>query len=243
MMQTQAINILFPVYNEEKRLENGIRKTDDYLSGETDIEYVLTIVDNGSTDRTAELSKALCAERPEHVRYMKIAERGVGAAFRVGVSRNQCGIVGYMDVDLATDITHLRQVVDAFTADASVAIVNGSRWSRQSRIKGRKFHRTVTSIGLVCILKLVFRMKASDAICGFKFFRKEAVEGLIDEAVPFTNGWFYIIELLIRAERNGLKIMELPVRWNDDSENSKVHSLSLIREYLHEMILLKHRLR
>lgn len=242
-MQMPTINILFPVYNEEKRLENGIRRTDEYLSGETDIDHVLTIVDNGSTDRTEEIARALCAERPERVRYIRIAEKGVGAALRAGVAANDRDIVGYMDVDLSTDIEHLRQVMDAFAADASVAMVNGSRWNRQSETRGRKFYRNVTSIGLVWILKLVFGMKASDAICGFKFFRKEAVESLIDEAEAHTNGWFYIIELLLRAERDGLKIVELPVRWDDDSQNSTVHTIPLIREYLHEIALLRRRLR
>lgn len=238
-----TINILFPVYNEEKRLESGIRRTDEYLAAETDIDHLLTIVDNGSTDRTEEIAGVLCAEKPEHVRYIKIAEKGVGAAFRAGVAASSSDIVGYMDVDLSTDIRHLRQVADIFAADASAAMVNGSRWSRQSVTRGRKFYRNITSIGLVWLLKLVFGMKASDAICGFKFFRKEVAEGLIAEADSETNGWFYIIELLLWAERNGLKIVELPVRWNDDSQNSTVHTASLIREYLYEIVLLKRRMR
>ena len=237
------INILFPVYNEEKRLENGIRVTDEFLAKETEISYVLTIVDNGSTDRTEEIARSLCAEAPERIQYIRIAEKGVGAAFRAGVAVNSSDIVGYMDVDLSTDIRHLRQVTDIFASDASAAMVNGSRWSKQSETRGRKLYRNITSIGLVWILKLVFGMKASDAICGFKFFRKEAVEGLIAEAGSQTNGWFYIIELLLRAERNGLKVVELPVRWNDDSENSTVHTAALIREYLREIVHLKRRMK
>ncbi len=240
---TQKLNILLPVYNEERRLEKGVRETDRYLSAETEIPYILTIVDNGSTDQTEAIAHTLCDEMSGRVRYLRITEKGVGAAFRAGVSANECELVGYMDIDLSTDIHHIPQMYAAFCTEPSVGMVNASRWSRQSDSSGRKFYRNITSIGLVWLLKLVFRMRASDAICGFKFFRKECAEALIAEAGTGTNGWFYLIELLIRAERGGVQVVELPVRWIDDSENSTVHTFSLIKEYLHQIISLKRRLR
>ena len=242
-MSNPKLNILIPVYNEEKRLQKGVRDTYEYLSKDTGISYVLTIVDNASTDRTEEIARTLCAELPKQVHYIRIAEKGVGAAFRAGVTENQCDIVGYMDVDLSTDIRHVTEMYHAFCADAALDMVNASRWCRQSETTGRKFYRNLTSIGLVYLLKLVFGMKASDAICGFKFFRKETVEALIAEAGASTNGWFYLIELLLRAERSGLNILELPVRWIDDSKNSTVHTIRLIQEYLHQIVSLKRRFR
>ena len=231
------------MYNEEKRLRYGITETNKYLSSQTDINYILTIVDNASIDQTKEIAKGLCDEMAGHVDYIRIAEKGVGAAFRAGITANQSDIVGYMDVDLSTDIHHISQMYNAFCADSTVSMVNASRWNKESDTSGRKFYRNLTSIGLVGLLKLAFGMKASDAICGFKFFRKETAEALVDEAGNSTNGWFYLIELLIRAERNGLNVMELPVRWIDDSENSTVHTASLIREYLSQIASLKRRLR
>lgn len=234
-----TLNVLFPVYNEEKRLRPGILKTHKYLSEYVDIDYVLTIVDNASNDRTEEIARNLCIEIPDRVQYLRIEEKGVGAAFRAGVCENRSDIVGYIDVDLSTDIRHIRDMYDIFSNDSKVDMVNASRWSKQSDTSGRKLYRNITSIGLVYLLKLVFRMKASDAICGFKFFRKNAAENLITEAGTSTNGWFYLIELLLRAERNGMKIVELPVHWVDDSLNSTVHTFSLIREYLRQIIRLK----
>ncbi len=243
VISNRTLNILLPVYNEERRLEHGVRETDRYLSSEKEIPYVLTIVDNGSTDRTEAISRALCEELSGRVRYLRIAEKGVGAAFRAGVAANECELVGYMDIDLSTDIHHIPQMYAAFCTEHPAGMVNASRWSRQSDSSGRKFYRNITSIGLVWLLKLVFRMRASDAICGFKFFRRECAETLIAEAGTGTNGWFYLIELLIRAERNGVQVVELPVRWIDDSKNSTVHTFSLIKEYLCQIILLKRRLR
>lgn len=239
----QKLNILLPVYNEERRLDYGVRETNRYLSEETEIPYILTIVDNGSTDQTESLAHMLCEELSGHVQYLRIAEKGVGAAFRAGVAANECELVGYMDIDLSTDIHHIQQMYAAFCAEHPAEMVNASRWSRQSDSSGRKFYRNITSIGLVWLLKLVFRMRASDAICGFKFFRKECAEALIAEAGKGTNGWFYLIELLLRAERRGMKVVELPVRWIDDSKNSTVHTFALIREYLTQIISLRRRLR
>lgn len=240
-MSNPKLNILIPVYNEEKRLQNGVRVTCEYLSTDIGIPYVLTIVDNASNDRTEEIARALCDELPKQVRYIRIAEKGVGAAIRAGVAENQSDIVGYMDVDLSTDIHHITEMYHAFGADATLDMVNASRWCKQSKTIGRKFYRNLTSIGLVYLLKLVFGMKASDAICGFKFFRKETAEALITEAGAATNGWFYLIELLLRAERNGLNILEMPVRWIDDTKNSTVHTIRLIREYLCQIVSLKRR--
>lgn len=235
------LNILFPVYNEELRLKNGIEKTVTYLS-QIEIPYLLTIVDNASTDNTENISRDLCAKFPENVRYIRIKDKGVGAAFRAGVSENQSNIVGYMDVDLSTDLCHLSEMYHLLCSDNAVDIVNASRWNRKSKTSGRKFYRNITSIGLVFVLKIFFKMRASDAICGFKFFRKEVAEKLISEAGNETNGWFYLIELLIRAERNNLKIVELPVNWIDDSKNTTVRTFSLICEYLHQILSLKKRL-
>lgn len=243
MQSNLTLNILFPVYNEEKRLENGIVTTEKYLSEESDIDYVLTIVDNASTDRTEKIANDLCQRYPRKVQYIRIAEKGVGAAFRAGVAANTSDIVGYMDVDLSTDIKHVPQMYNIFAGNADVAMVNASRWSRQSDTSGRKWYRNITSIGLVWLLKLAFKMKASDAICGFKFFRKETAESLIVEAGESTNGWFYLIEMLLRAEHRGLNVQELPVHWEDDSQNSTVHTGALIKEYLRQIVSLKKRLR
>lgn len=238
-----TLNILFPVCNEENRLEKGIRQTEKFLSEETDIDYILTIVDNGSNDRTEEIAHALCTEMPQHVQYIRISEKGVGVAFRAGVAANQCNIVGYMDVDLSTDIHHLIQTYELFLENQEIDMVNASRWNCQSTTTGRKFYREITSAGLMFLLKMIFSLKATDAICGFKFYRKEVAEKLITEAGASTDGWFYLIELLIRAEREGMNIVELPVRWIDDTKNSTVHTGSLIMEYLRQIVRLKRQLR
>ena len=107
---------------------------------------------------------------------------------------------------MSTDIRHLKKVVRLFQTDADIGMVNGSRWSRRSDTQGRKWYRNLTSHGLTVLLKLCLGMKASDAICGFKFYRKDVARHLVQKAGEEENGWFYIIELLLRAERDNVPI-------------------------------------
>lgn len=235
-----ALNILLPVYNEEKRLRRGVEQTREYLLTQPDIPFVLTIADNASSDGTADVARDMCARFPE-VRYLHVAEKGVGAAFRAGVAASSCPFVGYMDVDLSTDVRHLREAYDILRGDPSVGMVNGSRWSRASETTGRRWYRSATSLGLVWLLKAALGLRASDAICGFKFFRRETARDLIAQTEP-ENGWFFLIEMLIRAERSGVGVRELPVRWRDDSGNSTVHVVRQTAEYLRQTAALRRRL-
>ena len=234
--QTLSINLLFPVLNERLRLKKGIDTCMAYLQKEMDIPYQLTILDNGSTDETPMIGKALAAKYSE-VSYVRVGERGVGVAFRKGIELNQCDIVGYMDIDLSTDLNCLGKTIHLFETLPYLDYVNGSRFSKESNTKGRKWYRKITSAGLVFLLKAVFGMKATDAVCGFTFLRKEAAERLVRESSK-DNGWFYTIEFLLRAERDGMHICDLPVEWQEDY-NTTVKMAKTIKNYLIQMVKLK----
>lgn len=235
-----ALNILLPVYNEEKRLRRGVEQTWEYLLTQPDIPFVLTIVDNTSSDGTADIARDMCARFPE-VRYLHVAEKGVGVAFQAGAAANSCPFVGVYGRGSLHRCGHLREVYDILRGDPSVGMVNGARWSRASETTGRRWYRNATSLGLVWLLKSVLGLRASDAICGFKFFRRETAQSLIAQSEP-ENGWFFLIELLVRAERSGVHVRELPVRWQDDSENSTVHVVRQTAEYMRQTAALRRRL-
>ena len=103
--------------------------------------------------------------------------------------------------------------------------------------KGRKWYRKITSMGLVFLLKAVFHMKATDAVCGFTFLRKETAERLV-KACGRDNGWFYTIEFLLRAERMGVKIYDMPVEWQEDY-NTTVKVWKTIKNYLVQIYRLR----
>ena len=235
-MEQLSINLLFPVLNERLRLERGIENCMAYLKKNITMPYQLTILDNGSEDETPEIGKRLEEKYPE-VTYVRVGERGVGVAFRKGIELNNCDIVGYMDIDLSTDLKYLGKTIKMFQKYPQLQYVNGSRFSKNSDTKGRKWYRKITSMGLVILLKTIFHMKATDAVCGFTWLRKEAAEELVKESSN-DNGWFYTIEFLLRAERKGMKIYDMPVEWQEDY-NTTVKIWKTIKNYLVRIYKLK----
>lgn len=234
--EVNSINLLFPVLNERLRLQKGIEATIAYVREHVKIPCRLTILDNGSEDETPEIGKKLEEDYPE-VTYVRVGERGVGVAFRKGIELNDCDIVGYMDIDLSTDLKYLGKTIEMFQQDPELQYVNGTRFSKESDTKGRKWYRKITSMGLVFLLKTIFHMKATDALCGFTFLRKEEAEQLVAESSQ-DNGWFYTVEFLLRAERDGMKICDMPVEWQEDY-NTTVKVFKTIKNYIIQI----HRLR
>lgn len=229
------LTIIFPVLNERLRLESGITRTVEYLAGIGFSDYEILIVDNGSEDETPEIAAALC-EKYNSVKYERIAVRGVGAAFRRGVELSSGEIVGYMDIDLSTDIKHLGEAIEIFRTRPEVAYINGSRFARESHTRGRKWYRKITSQGLLILLKLFLRMKSTDAICGFTFVRRETALSLV-EGCSEDNGWFYMIEFLLRAEKRGVNVLDYPVEWQEDY-NTTVKIFRTVCNYLVQIVRL-----
>ena len=234
------IDIIFPVLNEHKRLERGIRQTVEYLDDHKKLtdaaDFTLTIIDNGSEDDTPEIGRRLEEEFPM-VRFMRIEERGVGIAFMTGIKESSADIIGQMDIDLSTDIRNLSKVVKIFRDHPEVDYINGTRFSRRSRTVGRKAGRKITSMGMLFLLKTVFLMRSTDALCGFTWVRKKAAERLAEVTRP-ERGWFYMVEFLLRAERIGLKIVDLPVVFTEDYDTT-VNVGKTIVNYLRNIALLR----
>lgn len=206
--------IIFPVLNERLRLESGVVRTVEHLASVGFEDYEIIIVDNGSEDETPRIAAGLC-ERYGTVSYERISTRGVGAAFRRGVEKSRGEIVGYMDIDLSTNIRHLGEAIRIFQERPEIVYINGSRFARESDTRGRKWYRRITSQGLLILLKLFLGMKSTDAICGFTFVRRDAALSLV-KGCSQDNGWFYMIEFLLRAEKRGVDILDYPVEWQED---------------------------
>ena len=227
------VSIIIPNKDEKETLKaciDSIREKTEYPN------YEIIIVDNGSEDETPQIAEMLC-QKYEKVRYERINVRGVGAAFRRGVELSHGDVVGYMDIDLSTNIKHLGEAIHLFETQPQIEYINGSRFARESDTKGRKWYRRITSQGLLILLKLFLRMKSTDAICGFTFVRRQTALSLI-EGCSQDNGWFYTIEFLLRAERDGMKIYDMPVEWQEDY-NTTVKVWKTIKNYLIQMYHLK----
>lgn len=264
MPKAPVLNIVFPVLNEEKRLAAGIDKTAAFLL-QAHIPCILTIVDNGSSDRTPEIAKHLCARYASldsslleskvdsaipkftlQVEYLRLEKRGVGLALRSAIAHNAtrknqepCAFIGYMDIDLSTDIRHIKEVYTALCA--STPIIVGSRLLKNAKVIGRSLKREICSRGLNAILRAVLKVRFSDAMCGFKFYHASTAELLVAHCSD-DDGWFYCAQMLIIAEHLGLSIAEIPIQWIDEATDSKVKILSLARTYLREIWRIRVRL-
>ena len=231
-----TITLLFPVLNEHLRLQKGIETCLDYCRTNLDVPFEMVIVDNGSDDDTPEIARELSNKYSE-VLYRRLEERGVGIAFKTGINECSSDIVGYMDIDLSTDLKYLTKTLELFKNDDSLMYVNGSRFSKDSNTQGRKWYRKITSAGLVFILKHHLGMKSSDALCGFTFLRTSFAKELVSKCSD-DHGWFYTVEMLLRAERMGAKIEEIPVEWVEDY-NTTVKVFKTIKNYLVQISKLK----
>lgn len=227
--------IIFPVLNERLRLESGVTRTVEYLKKIGFEDYEIIIVDNGSEDETPQIAGELGRKYPK-VSYERINIRGVGAAFRRGVEVSHGDVVGYMDIDLSTNIKHLGEAIHLFKTQEDIEYINGSRFAKTSDTKGRKWYRKITSQGLLILLKTFLGMKSTDAICGFTFVRRQTALDLI-EGCSDDNGWFYMIEFLLRAEKRGVRILDYPVEWQEDY-NTTVKIFKTIKNYLIQIVRL-----
>ena len=212
--RTAAVEIVVPVYNEEAVLGPSIRALHDYLADRFPLPWLITIVDNASTDGTWEHAAALHADLSD-VQAIRLNEKGRGRALRAAWSQSPAPVVAYMDVDLSTDLDALLPLVaPLLSGHSDVAI--GTRLAAGSRVtRGPK--REAISRTYNLILRTTLHSGFSDAQCGFKAVRREVAEALLP--LIEDEDWFFDTELLVLAEHNGLRIHEVPVDWVDDPDS------------------------
>jgi putative flippase GtrA len=208
------VEIVIPVRDEERDLDRSVRRLLRYLRASFPFVSRVIIADNGSTDRTWAVAAALEAEFAE-VHAVRLAEPGRGRALRTLWSASDADVLAYMDVDLSTDLNALLPLVAPLLSGHSDLAI-GTRLARGARvIRGPR--REVISRCYNVLLHATLGARFSDAQCGFKAIRADQARLLL----PLTRdtAWFFDTELLILAERSGLRIHEVPVDWVDDSDS------------------------
>ncbi|MFD3740347.1 glycosyltransferase [Streptomyces sp. NPDC058629] len=221
-----VLDVVVPVYNEEKDLRPCVLRLHDHLSRTFPYAFRVTVADNASTDATPAVAAALAAEL-RGVRYVRLEEKGRGRALRTVWSDSDAPVLAYMDVDLSTDLNALLPLVAPLISGHSDLAI-GSRLARSARVvRGSK--REFISRAYNLILRSSLAAEFSDAQCGFKAIRSEVAERLLP--MVEDSGWFFDTELLVLAERAGLRIHEVPVDWIDDPD-STVHIVRTATEDL-----------
>jgi len=235
------IEITIPVLNEENTLDKQVRKVCDYIKNNiTDLGLIhIILADNGSQDNTPIIGRALTDEL-DCVKYIRLEEKGVGRALKASWGGSIADIVGYMDLDLATDLTYLRPALEMLLFDRA-DLVSGSRLLNGATVKGRSRIRNFTSRSFNYIVKIIFQSSFSDGMCGFKFLKKSCLDSLFQLGAQ-SDGWFFATEILITGEYFGYRVKDLAVEWTDDP-NTKVRIGKLTIEYLLAMKKLRSKLK
>ena len=211
--EVAVLDIVIPVHNEERQLAASVKA----LLAELDRlpwSARVTIADNASTDGTAVIARRLA--RDPRIEVVTLAEKGRGRALKRVWSRSASAVLVYMDVDLSTDLNALLPLVAPLLAGHSDLAI-GSRLARGSRVV-RGPRREFISRGYNLLLRGALRARFSDAQCGFKAISRGAAELLLP--LVHDDTWFFDTELLVLAERAGLRIHEVPVDWVDDPDSS-----------------------
>ncbi len=209
-----VLDVVVPVYNEQAALAGSVRRLHRYLTETLPFSARITIADNASVDDTPVIAAQLAAEF-DGVRVVRLEEKGRGRALKAVWSDSDSPVLAYMDVDLSTDLAALAPLVAALISGHSDLAI-GTRLDRDSRVvRGPK--REVISRCYNAILKTTLSTKFSDAQCGFKAIRADVAQRLLP--LVADTGWFFDTELLVLAERSGLRIHEVPVDWVDDPDS------------------------
>ena len=220
------VEVVVPAHNEEQVLEASIRRLHSHLTREFPFSARITVADSASTDSTLEIAQRLAAELPG-MRVIRLDEKGRGRALRAAWSSSRADVLAYMDVDLSTDLNALLPLVAPLLSGHSDLAV-GSRLMHGARVE-RSLKREVISRAYNFLLRLALGSRVSDAQCGFKAGRREAIQALLP-AVE-NEHWFFDSELLHLAEQGRLRIHEVPVDWTEDPD-SRVHLVATAIEDL-----------
>ncbi len=229
------VDIVIPVYNEERALPQSIPELRAFLAGpDFPYDWRIRIADNASTDDTPAVSGQFEKQFPGEVEYVRIERKGRGYALKQAWGEGDADVRAYMDVDLSTGIEAFPALAKAVAEDGyGVAI--GSRLMKGSQV-ARSLKRRILTFGYNTMIKGMFFTHFSDAQCGFKAISRDVADRILPRIK--NNNWFFDTELLILAEKMGYRVKDLPVRWVEDTD-TRVKIGGTIREDVRGLIRMR----
>lgn len=208
------VDVVIPVLNEAHVLRHGVERLHAFLEDHFPFNWRIVIADNGSTDGTLEVAQMLSLELAR-VFHLHLREAGRGRALRFAWSNSEADAMCYMDVDQSTDLAELPKLIRALH-EGGYDLAVGSRLLPGARVR-RSHKRDAISRLYNVFLKLALGVRFSDAQCGFKAITRQAAAALLPRVED--ESWFFDTELLVLAERDGLRIYDMPVVWSEDDDS------------------------
>lgn len=207
-----TVDVVIPVLNEEAALGHSVETLHTFLTDHCPYSWRIVVADNGSRDRTPEICAELKERFPAQVDFVRLEQRGRGRALRTAWTRSSADVVCYMDVDLSTNLRALPPLLAALI-HSDYDLATGSRLVHGA-IVTRQWKRELISRAYNLLIRLMFWHRFRDAQCGFKGATRRAVDELLPQVKD--QEWFFDTELLLKGERHGYRIFELPVEWIED---------------------------
>ena len=229
----RSVTVVIPVFNEEGGLASSLERLVGFLCRRCPWPWEVVIADNGSTDRTFSIAQEL-ASRLAGVHAGHRSQKGRGGALRSAWGQSQAAVLSYMDVDLSSDLESFPRLVGPLL-DGKFDLATGSRLARGASTH-RCLKREFISRAYNLLLKRALRTRFSDAQCGFKAITREAADRLLP--LVRDDSWFFDTELLVRAEKSGYRILDLPVAW-EEGPHSRVKLWRTAREDLAGILRLR----
>ena len=229
-------SIVIPCFNEQARIEQTVRQTLDYLRANAP-ESELIVVNDGSTDETGTVVRTVFSETKITTRLLEnFPNRGKGAAVRSGLLAAKKSIGLFSDADLSTPLSEITKLIEPIS-NGEVDIASGSRALDRSLIGiHQPWRREQGGRVFNLLVRFATGLPFWDTQCGFKAFRLDVCRPILEAAR--VQGFAFDVELLFLAQRAGLRIREIPVRWNH-AEGSKVSFFRDSMRMLREVIALR----
>jgi glycosyltransferase involved in cell wall biosynthesis len=229
-----SISVVYPMFNEEENIEFAVEFAEAVLSDMTS-EYEILIVNDASTDRSAEIAEALARSNPRVKVFHHAQNLKLGGALRTGFSDATKELVFYCDSDLPVDLTELKQAVHIMDFTRS-DIVSAFRFDRTAEGP----IRTVYSVVYNLLIRFLFPLRVKDVNFSFKLFKREVLKKVSLEA----QGSFIDAELLIKAKLHGFKIVQFGVDYFPRNRGtSTLASPDVIFKMIHELVRFRMKMR
>lgn len=204
------VSVILPAYNEADTIEATVDRTLETLSSFLPDDVVeIIITEDGCTDRTPEIAARLAKNDHRIIHLHSDSRLGRGAALERAVRCANGDVVAYLDTDMATDMVHLEELIETVRS-GEADIVTGSRWV-PGHEADRPLNRSIPSRGFNALVGLLLRSSLRDHQCGFKAFDRTALLDIIENVED--EHWFWDTEVLVRAQRAGYCVQEIPVKW------------------------------
>jgi dolichyl-phosphate beta-glucosyltransferase len=231
-----AFSVVIPCFNEAGRIGQTVQATLDYLNTVSP-ESEVVVINDGSTDQTATIAREALAPAKVDARLLEnFPNRGKGAAVRKGLLAAKRPIGLFFDADLSTPLTEIPKVIEPI-ASGDVDVAFGSRALDRSLIGRRQpWRREQAGRVFNLLVRIATGLPFWDTQCGFKAFRLDVSRPVLEAAR--IEGFAFDVELLFLAHRAGLRLREIPVRWNH-AEGSKVQFIHDSLRMLREVIVLR----